>query len=666
MSNQRLIASILGVAALGLWVSVPGSPALAQQQVGSSGRAHDANPQVGSGGRNNPVESQALDFRQRNDLITGNVTGGGAFQGNINYSAPGEFQGNLGSDDLFRFRAQSFQSAPTSLSATAPSVSLGGVPSVYRGFSTPTAGAGVLNAQAYQTTRVAPSGGNTTYAQIVGANPYTYTSAAQGFQDRAAQLGYTTLEGQTFAVTASPLLGLRQDQISLPGDVLRTDLGVPAMAPALREQRLDQMEQPAPTLTPEEQAQEAARDPRLQTRLEAEPFRPLLTEDYRRQVLGLGAEGQPGGDGMMSPFGQQDPMAQRDGGVNEQGQITPTLLVGRQLQGMLGGTGRGGEADAATEQRINRVGEGLMNRAAQQQQTGQRQSAYSQVLEAMQRQPDARPADPTPPAPRDPGVGSPLEPVQNEAIVQAEIDRMRALDRVYGHRAGQVGQEDADRRDPLRAAQQSEAMQQLLNQLNYDVAPLPSLAGEDQGQGAQMLREAEQALASGQYFDAENLYRQVMNMYPQDPMPRVGLVHAQLGAGMIRSAAVNLRQLFESHPEVIAARYEANLLPQEERLQWLRGELQRAIETGEGGAEPGLLLAYLGYQVRSSQLIRYGLATAESRAPRDALLPVVRAIWLDGRSGDAATGEAQPPRAEPANQPAAPESGEDIGTSMPR
>ena len=40
------------------------------------------------------------------------------------------------------------------------------------------------------------------------------------------------------------------------------------------------------------------------------------------------------------------------------------------------------------------------------------------------------------------------------------------------------------------------------------------------------------------------------------------------------------------------------------------------------------MMAYLGYQVDSRQLIRYGLAVAESRAPKDPLRPLLRRIWL--------------------------------------
>ena len=100
---------------------------------------------------------------------------------------------------------------------------------------------------------------------------------------------------------------------------------------------------------------------------------------------------------------------------------------------------------------------------------------------------------------------------------------------------------------------------------------------------------------------------------------------------MIRSAAYNLRLLFQEHPELIAAKYDAKLLPAAARLKWVQAEVQKMIDDPAGNADAGLMLAYLGYQVDSQQLIRYGLANAEAMAPQDPLFPLLRRIWLDER-----------------------------------
>lgn len=82
-----------------------GAPAFAQDALGD-GRTLDANPQVGSGGRNTPIGGLP-DYRMRNLLITGNVAGGRGFRGSVGYTSEFDFRGELGSDELFNYRATS-------------------------------------------------------------------------------------------------------------------------------------------------------------------------------------------------------------------------------------------------------------------------------------------------------------------------------------------------------------------------------------------------------------------------------------------------------------------------------------------------------------------------------------------------------------------------------
>ena len=104
MTHRPVLAVLLAAA-----LSAP-APALAQQRVGGDGHAHDANPQAGSGGYN--AVGGRVDYAARNDRITGNVGDFSHFRGDVGYRAPGEFRGSLGSDDTFRFRADSLPSSP--------------------------------------------------------------------------------------------------------------------------------------------------------------------------------------------------------------------------------------------------------------------------------------------------------------------------------------------------------------------------------------------------------------------------------------------------------------------------------------------------------------------------------------------------------------------------
>jgi hypothetical protein len=69
------------------------------------GNLLDSNTQVGSG-RSNSVTTP-VDYQARNLLVTGNVAGGRGFRGSVGYTADTDFRGSVGSDDTFRFEADS-------------------------------------------------------------------------------------------------------------------------------------------------------------------------------------------------------------------------------------------------------------------------------------------------------------------------------------------------------------------------------------------------------------------------------------------------------------------------------------------------------------------------------------------------------------------------------
>ena len=89
----------------------------------------DANPGVNTR-YNSPVNR--LDFSRRNALITGNVGGLGFFRGPVGYFAPGEFEGPLGSSDLFRFRAESLPPSFQGRAGASPGSGGGLNPTIYR------------------------------------------------------------------------------------------------------------------------------------------------------------------------------------------------------------------------------------------------------------------------------------------------------------------------------------------------------------------------------------------------------------------------------------------------------------------------------------------------------------------------------------------------------
>jgi hypothetical protein len=106
----------------------------------------------------------------------------------------------------------------------------------------------------------------------------------------------------------------------------------------------------------------------------------------------------------------------------------------------------------------------------------------------------------------------------------------------------------------------------------------------------------------------------------------------------------------------------------------VRQQLEELAAATEGrSSDSGLLLAYLGYQTDTVELTRYGLDLAAAAEPEDALLAILRTVWLRGdtESDDQTpTGEATTPdQAEPTDDGDAPVSAQPaeqpMSTSQP-
>ena len=170
--------------------------------------------------------------------------------------------------------------------------------------------------------------------------------------------------------------------------------------------------------------------------------------------------------------------------------------------------------------------------------------------------------------------------------------------------------------------------QTLLEKLDFDLPPVATLAATQDERIAALTTQAQQDLQDGRYMNARELYRQILLLNPDTPMAMVGLTHAQLGAGMIRSAQLRLHSLFVRHPEMIAVRYQAHLLPNPQRLQWTSDELMKMIELGDNSVEASILLGYLGYQTNSLKLVQYALDIAAAQDPNNPIILIARRAWL--------------------------------------
>lgn len=607
---NRRVWSVMAVAGL---TSAGVMPALGQTAANNGGgRALDASPQVGSGGSNR-LENQ-VDYAARNDLITGNVAGGFGFQDSVGYSAPGAFQDSLGSDSLFSFRAASLPSSPLVANLPGAGTIRGGNVVVFNDYTSIPTGREVNTP-----TRFAPTGGVFRVSRdYTDANPVQFTldrSVANTYNTQFnATPGTNTLgvlqiqDGSALAVTADPLTGVRRRAL-----------------PALPETSINNNLNLGTPLTPGLDTDTRLRGFDDSTQSNFIPNQPLNSND----VFTQGDAGNVGAG-----------LAARSAFTDATGLVKPSLQLGQLT------VNNANASPATLELRVKQLQESIFGTTAGNaarntpgRTEAEPENAYTNLLkeirEQSQQSADERAAalesegfDPRPEWMRALDEPSEDEVDAAEGTLEATMQRIRDRSARLRGEETESSSNDAAAEAGEDGDAGTEALNELMSDLSYNVR-LETLVAAREGRVNQLFAEAEEQMAAGQFLNAERTYRQVRIEAANNPLGLAGLIHAQLGAGMVRSAAFNLRELFEDHPELIATRYGQNLLPPQERLEWLQKELQRMIDTQSGAIDPGLMMAYLGYQIESRPLVRQGLAIAQNASPIDPLLPVLRGIWLD-------------------------------------
>ena len=154
------------------------------------------------------------------------------------------------------------------------------------------------------------------------------------------------------------------------------------------------------------------------------------------------------------------------------------------------------------------------------------------------------------------------------------------------------------------------------------------LGSDDRQRVNELIIAGQELLRKGEYFEAERRFTMANEFARGNPLVEVGIAHAQLGAGLYLSAALTLRRLFEAQPVLIDARYSADLLPQDERLEAATKRLAERIDAGEDAPSYGLVLAYLGHQLRDAALVEKGLEAIGGNERLDAQAELLKAIWL--------------------------------------
>ena len=203
----------------------------------------------------------------------------------------------------------------------------------------------------------------------------------------------------------------------------------------------------------------------------------------------------------------------------------------------------------------------------------------------------------------------PEEPGAAGSTLNALEQRIRELqNQLQGRPAETPAQPEAGEEDqPERSIRLDRETMRVIRESGGDVETL--IAGAPAGDlYAQHMARGQELLAEERFFDAEARFVAALGLHPSDPAAAVGRMHAQLGAGMLESASINLRQLLIEHPQLAGVKYGASLLPPLHRLEELKSLIrERAGKLSRLEAQAGLLLAYIGFQTDDEQALSDGL-----------------------------------------------------------
>lgn len=552
----------------------------AQYALGGGDRL-DANPSRVTGRTNLPAA--VPDFRSRNLTVTGDVAGGRGFRGDVGYTAPGDFRGQLGGDDTFRFRADSAYSSPAA-AGLPEQFRFGhqlGVMEFRRGGPDLTPQSVVPDSQrALMQLSEGSVDDRIRMDQIIRGSAITERQMLTG-NTRTVGTAVDE-EGRPFLIEVSPLRGFEYasamdrfrtqgltplDRMRLRDDMATgrvTNFGAPvewrfeqlAEQERMAEYRPSQLDRLLPDDTPRDARMDQRESDPLDTRLD--PRRSDFDADPRqRDRL---ATTPPSQQFSRRPVEAQhlqiiERIARRYAGAEDVDvNIDPQLL--RELD-----------------------------------------EEFAQIRDRLTQR-DVAPFDPR----------VQLEDIPVDPDDQPD-DRRTERQPEDAYPEGQI---DPDRAIPLlRHGQRIE-----------------QLTGTEQTRFNELMQQAEQSLRDGEYFMAERQFLRALRFHPNQPLATAGMAHAQIGAGLHIAASLTLQRLFSTNPEMIDVRYDASLLPSRARLAQVVDNLESRMNERRDRDAVAFLLAYIGHQLQDRALVDRGLsAMSQQRPENDLLLQLLQGVW---------------------------------------
>ena len=141
-----------------------------------------------------------------------------------------------------------------------------------------------------------------------------------------------------------------------------------------------------------------------------------------------------------------------------------------------------------------------------------------------------------------------------------------------------------------------------------------SLSTGVRGEGlANVMKKAEALMKEGKFTSALDQYDAAEAVTPNNPLITLGRGHAELGAGFFMRADGHLRQALTADRALLMGQYDLTAMLGEERLTKLVSELKEQTTKDPTKATPLFLLAYIAYNTGHEQQALGYLDLAEQR-----------------------------------------------------
>lgn len=528
------------------------------------GHALDGSSLVGGDGRNrrrfNPIQAN---IRFQNAIVTGNVSGGRYFRGDLGYTAASDFRGATAGDLVFDLDRNAFRSGFALRNIRGVEGSRRQARFNSGGFRDPQSQQLIISRPAAGRdagqVRERASQGGREYDGLAEIDTAIRSTAAFNLRttERPALLGSRTRNGVAFPVGISPLTGIREylttDSAISTGrfDFSRSDLLNPVdLDPTTPRDELedrfgfdtDDNEAASNAITPEILSPHETLMQQLRSRLEQQGVTQQLTDLSSRN-----SETDPD----QSDVQIFDPRGMANQNADAEDEPTdPSDQILRRLSELLG--------------------EG---------------------------------AEPLPgeTAPR-------TTPLTLEEMLQS------AREREARSQLGLLNDDTAAEVDELPFDAFIGVIDALLEATQEDTEFINNQVDEDEQTAYERrMADGQQALQNAMWFDAEEFFVAALTVNRGDGLASIGRIAAQLGGGMYRSASAGIRETFLAYPELARIKLDAELLPSEERVDSITAELRSIVAQSDAAAlDSTITLAWLGYQTNNQPLIAEAFAALRS------------------------------------------------------